>query len=128
MLTVKQISKVLKGLRNKNFKVESLDEIYVAQVMETLFHNLNNLIRSKYSYRSIKDIIAIDDGKETNIGFSSHEWDDDDERFIDIAVFDYSKSEIVAKLSQVNKIENIASVSNGKLYFHMNLIDVFDQE
>ena len=128
MLTVKQISKVLKGLRNKNFKIESFDDIYVARCMETLFHNLNNLVRYVYGYKNVKEIIAIDNEKHTNVGFVCHEWDEDQNRFIDIAVFDYSKSEIVAKLSQVNKIENIASVSNGKLYFHIDLIDVFDQE
>lgn len=128
MLTVKQISKVLKGLRNKNFKIESFDDIYVARCMETLFHNLNNLVRYVYGYKNVKEIIAIDNEKHTNVGFVCHEWDEDQNRFIDVAVLDYSKSEIVARLSKVNMLSNIVSMEDGKLYFHLNLIDVFDQE
>lgn len=129
MLTVNQISKVLRNLVNKNFKVESLDEMYVSQIMETLFHNLNSLVKWTYGYKNIKEIIAIGkNGKHTDVGFVCHEWDDQEDRFIDLAIFDYSKADVVAQLSQVNMLSNIASVKDGKLYFHLNLIDVFDQE
>lgn len=128
MLTVNQISTVLKGLRNKNFKVESLDEMWVSRKMETLFNSLNNLISYRYSYKNIKDIIAVNNGVQTKIGFACHEWDADRECYIDVAVFDYSKADVVAKLSMLNQLGSISSVENGKLYFHLDLIDVFDQE
>lgn len=129
LMTSKQIAERLRNLRDKNFKIENLDEIRVARRMKTLFANLNNLISYRYSYTNIKDIISIDDkGVQTKIGFACHEWDADRECYIDVAVFDYSKSEIVAKLSMLNQLGSISSVENGKLYFHLDLIDVFDQE
>ena len=128
LMTSKQIAKVLRNLRDKNFKIENLDEMWVSRKMKTLFTNLNNLISYRYSYKDIKDIISIDKGVQTKIGFACHEWDADRECYIDVAVFDYSKSEIVAKLSMLNQLGSISSVENGKLYFHLDLIDVFDQE
>lgn len=128
LMTSKQIAKVLRNLRDKNFKIENLDEMWVSRKMETLFNNLNNLISYRYSYKNIKDIIAVDNGIQTNIGFACHEWDADRECYIDVAVFDYSKAEVVAKLSMLNQLGSISSVSDGKLYFHIDLIDVFDQE